>query len=139
MLGTINIVAFVPTRDSGKARSFYEGVLGLHFVKDDGFALVLDANGIMVRVAKAAGTVHDSGMASYRHRESGHGAPGKRGSIREIWLPRTGQARDLDGSHWRQSSLVQRSRREYSVSFRTCVRGFTIFEPGIERQQEGLQ
>jgi len=53
MLGAINIVAFVPTRDSGKARSFYEGVLGLRFVKDDGFALVLDANGIMVRVAKA--------------------------------------------------------------------------------------
>jgi catechol 2,3-dioxygenase-like lactoylglutathione lyase family enzyme len=53
MLGTINIVAFVPTRDAGKARSFYEGVLGLRFVKDDGFALVLDANGIMVRVAKA--------------------------------------------------------------------------------------
>jgi catechol 2,3-dioxygenase-like lactoylglutathione lyase family enzyme len=53
MLGAINIVAFVPTRDSGKARSFYQGVLGLRFVKDDGFALVLDANGIMVRVAKA--------------------------------------------------------------------------------------
>jgi catechol 2,3-dioxygenase-like lactoylglutathione lyase family enzyme len=53
MLGAINIVDFVPTRDSGKARSFYEGVLGLRFVKDDGFALVLDANGIMVRVAKA--------------------------------------------------------------------------------------
>jgi catechol 2,3-dioxygenase-like lactoylglutathione lyase family enzyme len=52
MLGAINIVAFVPTRDSEKARSFYEGVLGLRFVKDDGFALVLDANGIMVRVAK---------------------------------------------------------------------------------------
>jgi catechol 2,3-dioxygenase-like lactoylglutathione lyase family enzyme len=53
MLGAINIVAFVPTRDSGKARAFYEGVLGLRFIKDDGFALVLDANGIMVRVAKA--------------------------------------------------------------------------------------
>ena len=53
MLGAINIVAFVPTRDSGKARAFYEGVLGLRFIKDDGFALVLDANGITVRVAKA--------------------------------------------------------------------------------------
>ena len=53
MLGEINIIAFVPTKDSAKARSFYEGVLGLRFVKDDGFALVLDANGIMVRVAKA--------------------------------------------------------------------------------------
>jgi hypothetical protein len=28
------------------------GILGLRFVKDDGFALVLDANGIMIRVAK---------------------------------------------------------------------------------------
>jgi catechol 2,3-dioxygenase-like lactoylglutathione lyase family enzyme len=53
MLGSINIVAFVPTKDTVKARAFFEGVLGLRFVKDDGFALVLDANGIKVRVAKA--------------------------------------------------------------------------------------
>lgn len=53
MLGSLNIVAFVPTADATKARAFYEGVLGLRFVKDDGFALVLDANGIMVRIAKA--------------------------------------------------------------------------------------
>jgi catechol 2,3-dioxygenase-like lactoylglutathione lyase family enzyme len=52
MLGSTNIVAFVPTRDSKKARAFYEGVLGLRFVNDDGFAMVLDANGIMIRVAK---------------------------------------------------------------------------------------
>ncbi|MFY9682498.1 MAG: VOC family protein [Candidatus Sulfotelmatobacter sp.] len=53
MLGSIDIVAFVPTKDAAKARAFYEGVLGLRFVKDDGFAMVMDANGIMVRVAKA--------------------------------------------------------------------------------------
>ncbi len=53
MLGSTNIVAFVPTRDANKARAFYVDVLGLGFVKDDGFALVLDANGIMVRVTKA--------------------------------------------------------------------------------------
>jgi catechol 2,3-dioxygenase-like lactoylglutathione lyase family enzyme len=52
MLGSTNIVAFVPTKDSEKARAFYEGVLGLRFVKDDGFAMVLDANGITIRVAK---------------------------------------------------------------------------------------
>jgi catechol 2,3-dioxygenase-like lactoylglutathione lyase family enzyme len=52
MLGSTNIVAFVPTTDATKSRSFYEGVLGLRFVKDDGFAMVLDANGIMIRVAK---------------------------------------------------------------------------------------
>lgn len=53
MLGSINIVAFIPTKNSDKARAFYVGTLGLRFVKDDGFAIVLDANGIMVRVAKA--------------------------------------------------------------------------------------
>src|SRR5258708_6715827 len=52
MLGSTNIVAFVPTRDSEKAKAFYEGVLEPRFVSDDGFALVFDANGIMVRVAK---------------------------------------------------------------------------------------
>ncbi|HTW31922.1 MAG TPA: VOC family protein [Candidatus Sulfotelmatobacter sp.] len=52
MLASTNIVAFVPITDGEKARAFYEGVLGLKFVKDDGFALVFDANGIMVRAAK---------------------------------------------------------------------------------------
>jgi catechol 2,3-dioxygenase-like lactoylglutathione lyase family enzyme len=52
MLGSANILAFIPIKDSDKARAFYEGVLGLRFVKDDGFALVFDANGIMVRVVK---------------------------------------------------------------------------------------
>ena len=52
MLGTADIIAFVPTKDSAKARAFYEGVLGLQFVNDDNFALVFDANGIMVRVVK---------------------------------------------------------------------------------------
>ena len=52
MLGSMKVVAFVPIKDSEKARSFYEGVVGLRFVKDDGFALVFDANGIMVRAAQ---------------------------------------------------------------------------------------
>ena len=29
MLGTTDVIAFVPTTDSAKARAFYEGVLGL--------------------------------------------------------------------------------------------------------------
>jgi catechol 2,3-dioxygenase-like lactoylglutathione lyase family enzyme len=52
MLGSTDIVAFVAITDAEKARAFYEGVLGLKFIKDDGFALVFDANGIMVRAAK---------------------------------------------------------------------------------------
>jgi catechol 2,3-dioxygenase-like lactoylglutathione lyase family enzyme len=52
MLGKTNIVAFAPTSDYTKAREFYEGKLGLKFVSQDEFALVLDANGIMVRISK---------------------------------------------------------------------------------------
>ena len=52
MLGSMKIVAFVPIKDAEKARSFYEGVLGLRFVKDDGFALVFEAHGIMVSAAQ---------------------------------------------------------------------------------------
>ena len=52
MLASTNIVAFLPIKDAEKSRAFYEGVLGLRYVKDDGFALVFDANGIMIRAAK---------------------------------------------------------------------------------------
>lgn len=55
MLGTTKIIAFVPTNDPARSRAFYEGTLGLRFVKDDGFAMVFDANGIMVRIAKGRG------------------------------------------------------------------------------------
>jgi catechol 2,3-dioxygenase-like lactoylglutathione lyase family enzyme len=53
MLGGTDIIGFIPTKDLQKARAFYEGVLGLRFVVDDGFAAVFDANGIMIRVVKA--------------------------------------------------------------------------------------
>ena len=52
MLDSADIVGFVPITDEGKAKAFYEGVLGLRFVKDDGFALVFDANGAMLRLVK---------------------------------------------------------------------------------------
>lgn len=50
MLGSASVVAFVPSRNPKKARSFYESVLGLHFLAEDQFAHVFDANGVMVRV-----------------------------------------------------------------------------------------
>ncbi|HEY7402213.1 MAG TPA: VOC family protein [Candidatus Angelobacter sp.] len=52
MLNTAMIMAFVPIHDSKRSRPFYEGVLGLGFVSDDPFALVMDANGVTVRLAK---------------------------------------------------------------------------------------
>lgn len=46
------MMGFVPTQDLEKARAFYEGLLGLRSVSEDQFALVLDANGTMIRVTK---------------------------------------------------------------------------------------
>src|SRR5258707_3744989 len=46
------MIGFIPTFDFDKSRAFYEGVLGLRFVHNDGFAMVLDANGTMIRVSK---------------------------------------------------------------------------------------
>jgi len=52
MLNQNKIIAFIPTKDADAARSFYEGLLGLRFVSDDAFAIVMDANGIMVRIVR---------------------------------------------------------------------------------------
>lgn len=52
LLGSTNIVAFVPITDGAKARAFYEGLLGLRFVQEDGFAAIFDTNGIRLRAVK---------------------------------------------------------------------------------------
>ncbi len=51
MLGTEKLVAFVGTRDPARAKAFYGDVLGLPLVSEDGFALVFDAHGTMLRVS----------------------------------------------------------------------------------------
>ena len=51
MLGSAKIVAFAPITDAQRARRFYESVLGLRFVSEDPFALVMDGNGTMLRLA----------------------------------------------------------------------------------------
>jgi catechol 2,3-dioxygenase-like lactoylglutathione lyase family enzyme len=53
MLGSKDIVAFIPTRDAAKAKQFYQQTLGLLMVSEDQFAVVFDANGIMLRVTPA--------------------------------------------------------------------------------------
>ena len=53
MLASSKIMGFVPTKDSTKARSFYEGKLGFQFVSDDMFALAVRAGETMIRIAKA--------------------------------------------------------------------------------------
>jgi catechol 2,3-dioxygenase-like lactoylglutathione lyase family enzyme len=52
MLHTSPIMAFVATADPARARTFFQDVLQLKFIADEPFALVFDAHGTMLRVAK---------------------------------------------------------------------------------------
>ena len=47
------IVGFVMTSKPDAATEFYGKKLGFNFLRDDGFALVFDAHGTMLRVGKA--------------------------------------------------------------------------------------
>ena len=51
-LSAYDVMAFVATADASRARPFYEDVLGLRLLADDPFALVFDAHGTTLRVAK---------------------------------------------------------------------------------------
>ena len=50
MLGSYDLLAFVLTSDAARAKTFYGETLGLKFVSQDDYAVVFDANGIMLRV-----------------------------------------------------------------------------------------
>jgi catechol 2,3-dioxygenase-like lactoylglutathione lyase family enzyme len=52
MLAEQTIIGMVPISDPDRARAFYVDKLGLKFVSDDGFAIVLDANGNMLRLTR---------------------------------------------------------------------------------------
>ncbi len=52
MLDSARLVAFVPASDFGKARAFYEGTLGLKFISQDGFALMVEASGTNIRITQ---------------------------------------------------------------------------------------
>ncbi|PCE23826.1 glyoxalase [Paraburkholderia acidicola] len=52
MVADGEVMGFIPTVDAAKARRFYEDVLGLRFVSDDPFALVVASQGTQIRIAK---------------------------------------------------------------------------------------
>jgi hypothetical protein len=52
MLTDAKIIAFVATTDAVKSRAFYEGMLGLACTLEDEFAIILDANGVELRIQK---------------------------------------------------------------------------------------
>jgi len=54
MLKSHPIIAFVATTDPARAKRFYSKTLGLPLVTEDSFALVFDAGGTMLRVARVS-------------------------------------------------------------------------------------
>jgi len=52
-LGKYNIIGFVSIVDVSRARDLYRDILGLRLVMEGPFALVFDANGIMLRLGMA--------------------------------------------------------------------------------------
>ncbi len=54
MPNTAPIVAFVAITNTERARRFYADVLGLTLLRDEPYALVFDANGTLLRLAKVA-------------------------------------------------------------------------------------
>lgn len=48
-MSTTHVVGFIQVADTARARAFYEGILGLT-LRDDGFALVADFPGCMLRI-----------------------------------------------------------------------------------------
>lgn len=52
ILGSHELMAFVATRDSSRAKKFYCDTLGLPLVSEDEFALVFDVSGTMLRVTR---------------------------------------------------------------------------------------
>jgi hypothetical protein len=122
MLGSTDIVAFVAITNAEKARAFYERILGLRFIKDDGFALVFEANGIIIRAAKmkeftpAQFTVLGWQVSQIEETVQ---ALSKKGVKFEIFrILQAGRAGHLDRPHRRQSGMVQGSRWKYPLGFR---------------------
>ena len=52
MLAQNEVMAFIPTKNAVEARTFYEGKLGLRFVSDDDFALVVESGKTVIRITK---------------------------------------------------------------------------------------
>ena len=52
MLNSSSLIAFAATANAPEARAFYEGTLGLRLIEESSFALVFDANGVMLRLQK---------------------------------------------------------------------------------------
>ena len=48
-----HVITFLNTKNPEAAIPFYRDVLGFKYLRDDGFALVFDMDGVMLRIGKA--------------------------------------------------------------------------------------
>ena len=48
------VVTFLLTANPNAALPFYRDILGLEFLRDDGFALIFDMDGVVLRIGKVA-------------------------------------------------------------------------------------
>lgn len=46
------VITFIHTRDPARAKAFYVDTLGFPLITDDGFATVVDLNGVALRITK---------------------------------------------------------------------------------------
>jgi catechol 2,3-dioxygenase-like lactoylglutathione lyase family enzyme len=78
MLARAKLIAFAPTSSPARAKEFYRDTLGLPLVSEDGFALVFDANGTMLRVTTV------SELAPHRFTVLGWEVPDIRATVRDL-------------------------------------------------------
>jgi catechol 2,3-dioxygenase-like lactoylglutathione lyase family enzyme len=52
MISQSVVMGFIPTTDAERARGFYENIVGLRFVSDDPFALVVASGETVIRIVK---------------------------------------------------------------------------------------
>ncbi len=54
---SVKTMAFAVTRDRGRSKAFYGGILGFVLTSEDEFAVVFDMNGTMLRISSVPGHV----------------------------------------------------------------------------------
>jgi len=52
MLANTPIIGLIPAQDAERALAFYRDTLGLSFLSDDGFAIVVKANDTIIRIVR---------------------------------------------------------------------------------------
>jgi hypothetical protein len=117
------MVGFVTTTAPERSSVFYGDTLGFRFIEDDGFALAFDANGTLLRVAKAQSftpsqaTVLGTDAVFKRTPERGRLWQALAGRLRTVQpaVPGPGRARHLDRAQRRPRRLVQGPGRQHPV------------------------